>query len=125
MKFLSDDFLSAWADAERPALGSASGSMTVKTEGGPDGKVAFTIELLDGRVTEARPGATKGADVELTIPYDLAADLFRGDEDPAVAFMRGSLKMSGDMAVWLEVLPAWRDQAVSGEVSPVVADTEF
>lgn len=125
MKFLSEEFFESWADADRPTLGSATGTLTVKTEGGPDGKVAFTVQLADGRVTGARPGATKGADVELTMPYDLAAEFLRGDEDPAVAFMRGSLKMSGDMGVWLEVLPAWRSQVVAGIVSPVLVDTEF
>ena len=67
MRFLSEEFLQAWADAERPNLGDASGTIAVKTEGGPDGKVAITIGLDGGVVVGAWPGARKGADVELTL----------------------------------------------------------
>lgn len=125
MKFLSEEFLDAWAAADGPLLGSASGVVSVKTEGGPDGKVNVTFELEQGRVTAARPGATKGADIELTAPYDLAADLFRSDADPAAEFMRGRLKVSGGMPLWLEILPAWRARVVSGDQSSVVGQTEF
>ncbi len=122
MKFLSEEFLAAWAAAERDPLGDATAVIAVKTEGGPDGKVGVTIELDNGAVTDARPGAQKGADIELTIPYDLAVDLLQGDADPAVEFMRGALKVSGDMAAWLEILPAWQ---VRREPSSIVDTTEF
>ena len=125
MKFLSEEFFDAWTAAARPTLGGATGSIAVKTEGGPDGKVNFTVAIDDGRVTGVSPGAQKGADLELTMPYDLAADLLRGDEDPAIAFMRGTLKLSGDMAMWLEILPVWRARHAAGDASAVAASTEF
>jgi len=122
VKFLSEEFLAAWAEADRDPLGEATAVIAVKTEGGPDGKVAVTLELDEGAVTGARPGAQKGADLELTIPYDLAVDLLQGDADPAVEFMRGALKVSGDMGAWLEILPAWRQRSAP---SSVAAATEF
>ena len=125
MKFLSEEFLAALVAAEREPLGSATCAVSVKTEGGPDGKVAFTIDLENGVVVDAQPGARKGADIELTAPYDLAAELLRGDLDPAVAFMRGTLKMSGDMDAWLEILPAWHRARADGAASSIAADTEF
>jgi hypothetical protein len=125
VKFLSQEFLDALPDADRAPFGDATGVISVKTEGGPDGKVAVTVELEHGRVVGARPKASKEAAVELAAPYELAAELFRGDADPAVEFMRGNLKMSGDMGLWLEILPAWHRHVVAGNPHPVVAATEF
>ena len=105
MKFLSDAFLEAWLSEDRTPMGTATGSITLLTTGGPDGKTATTFDLRDGVVVAATPGATKGADIELSAPYALVADLFCHRADPAVAFMQGGLKMSGDMAMWLDVLP--------------------
>ena len=101
-----------------------SGVVSVKTEGGPDGKVNFTIELAGGQVTEVRAGAQKGADIELTMSYDLAGELLRGEADPAVGFMRGTLKLSGDMAVWLDLLPAWQARIDAGQTSELVGRIE-
>jgi hypothetical protein len=72
VKFLSQEFLDALPDADRAPFGDATGVISVKTEGGPDGKVAVTVELEHGRVVGARPKASKEAAVELAAPYELA-----------------------------------------------------
>jgi len=125
VKFLSDDFLASWIDEERPTAGSATGTITLQTEGGPDGKVAVTFQLQDGTVVSASAGATKGADIELTAAYSLAADLFCHRADPAVAFMQGSLKMSGDMSMWLEVLPALQARLRVPDASAAALAAEY
>lgn len=105
MQFLSDDWLNLFCEADRPSLGSTTGKIAIKIEGGPDGKTCHVISLEDGQVVGAELAPAKGTDIELIAPYELAADLFRGAVDPAAEYMRGRLKMSGDMILWLEVLP--------------------
>lgn len=108
MSFLDDEFLAAWADAGHEPLGNVSGTVVMKAAGGPDGKVAVSLTFESGVLTSASADATRGADLTLEAPWQLAADVVHGDADPARCFMAGDLKVSGDMALWLELLPAWR-----------------
>ncbi|WP_419946368.1 SCP2 sterol-binding domain-containing protein [Candidatus Poriferisodalis sp.] len=114
MSFLDDEFLSAWADAGHEPLGGVSGTVVMKTSGGPEGKVAVSLIFESGVLRSASAGATRGADLTLEAPWQLAADVVRGDADPAQHYMAGDLKASGDMALWLELLPAWRAAGALG-----------
>ncbi|MDE0677868.1 MAG: SCP2 sterol-binding domain-containing protein [Acidimicrobiaceae bacterium] len=107
MSFLDDEFLAAWAEAGHEPLGNVSGTVVMKTAGGPDGKVAASLIFEAGVLTSASAGTTRGADLTLEAPWQLAADVVHGDADPARYYMAGDLKVSGDMALWLELLPAW------------------
>ena len=108
MSFGDDEFLATWAGAGHEPLGSVSGAVVMKTAGGPDGKIAVSLVFESGLLTSASAGATKGADLTLEAPWQLAAELVCGGADPARHYMAGDLKVSGDMALWLELLPAWR-----------------
>jgi hypothetical protein len=39
--------------------------------------------------------------------------------------MKGRLKMSGDMALWLDLLPAWRKLVTEDGESKLAGDTTF
>tara|TARA_Y100000817_G_scaffold297049_1_gene273082 strand:+ start:402 stop:782 length:381 start_codon:yes stop_codon:yes gene_type:complete len=124
-KFLSEEFVAQWATTQRPKLGNSSGMIVAKIEGAPDGKIAVTVLLEDGLITEAYLGSGRGRDLELTIPHELAIDLFRHSADPAAEYMKGRLKMNGDMALWLEVLPAWRSRVIDNKEPELASHTEF
>ena len=125
IKFLSEEFVAQWVTTQRPKLGNSSGMIVAKIEGAPDGKIAVTALIEDGRLTEAYLGSGRGRDLELTLPYGLAVDLFRHSADPAAEYMKGRLKMSGDMTLWLEVLPAWRSRTSDNEEPELSNHTEF
>ena len=108
MSFLDEDFLAKWAAAGHEPLGNVSGTIVLKTAGGPDGKVSVSLIFDSGIVTSASAGTTRGADLTLEAPWQLAADVICGNADPAQHYMAGDLKASGDMALWLELLPSWR-----------------
>ena len=111
MSFLDDEFLAAWAEAGHEPLGNVSGTVVMKTAGGPDGKVAVSLTFESGVLTSASVASkedARDADLTLEAPWQLAADVVRGNADPAQHYMAGDLKVSGDMALWLELLPAWR-----------------
>ena len=125
MRFLSEEFVSKWGAAERPALGNGSGLVVIKIDGGPDGKISLTLELAEGLIVSAYIGSGRGRDLELKIPYELAVELFLRRADPAAEYMKGRLKMSGDMALWLDLLPAWRKLVIEGGESKLASDTTF
>lgn len=108
MSFLDEEFLASWAAADHEPLGGVSGMIVMKTSGGPDGKVAVSLSFEGGVLRAAAPGTTRGTDLTLEAPWELAAEVVCGDADPAQHYMAGDLKVSGDMALWLELLPAWR-----------------
>ncbi len=108
MSFLDDEFLAAWTQGRQEPLASVSGTVVIKTSGGPDGKVNASLVFESGVLASASSGAVKGADLTLEAPWQLAADAVCGRADPARHYMAGDLKVSGDMALWLELLPAWR-----------------
>lgn len=111
MSFLDDEHLGSWSAGDHEPLGGVSGMIVMKTSGGPDGKVNVSLSFEDGVLTSASVASKetiKGADLTLEAPWQLAADVACGDADPARHYMAGDLKVSGDMAMWLELLPAWR-----------------
>jgi hypothetical protein len=109
MKFLSEEWLEAVAALEfHPVLG-LDGGVVLKTEGGPDGKTTHHFVFEAGRLSGCSQGNLKGSQVQLSAPYDLLHDLVQGIGDPATEFMRGRLKMSGDMALWLPLLARLQD----------------
>ena len=125
MRFLSDEFVSKWGAVDRPALGNGSGLVVVKIDGGPDGKIALTLEFAEGLIVSAYIGSGGGRDLELSLPYELAVELFLRRADPAAEYMKGRLKMSGDMALWLDLLPAWRKLITDDGESKLASDTTF
>ena len=113
MRFLSADFLSSWAHVDRPTIEDAAGIICIKIDGGPDGKLVVSIVMIDGRVVSAELGSVRGRNLELKMTYELAASLYRGEVDPAVEYMKGEIKVDGEMALWLKLLPVWRERFVS------------
>ena len=111
MSFLDDEYLASWADGDHEPLGGISGTIVMKTSGGPDGKVNVSLTFESGVLTSASVASkedAREADLTLEAPWQLAADVVCGEADPARYYMAGDLKVSGDMALWLELLPAWR-----------------
>ncbi len=98
MIFPTDDWLrgtvDAWADV------SASPGFDFRVQWvlpkAPDGEGAYTLTVADGRVTTAVAGTDPAADITLTLPYEQARDVQRGQADPSVLYMQAQLKTAGD-----------------------------
>ncbi len=87
---------------ERPGL---SARMQFEVTGGPDGEVRYYWVLEDGRLVASAPGPIDEPDVTLTTSWKDAVAIQRGDLDPNVAFMRGTMKVAGSMGLMLSLLP--------------------
>ena len=123
MQFLSEQFVAEWASTKHPGCSDVSGRVVAKIDGTPEGKVAVSVEFSDGVITNVYLGSGRGRDLELTMPYELAAQLFCRQVDPAAEYMKGRLKMSGDMNMWLELLPVWQARMNDVEPSPLIEQT--
>ena len=101
-EFLSDEWIAAWVGrGRRPG---ASGTVQVVVTGAPEGDGKWYLRLDDGVVAEAAAGSQAAPDLTLTVGYADGAAMAAGELDPSAAFMRGSMKTTGDPGLVLDVL---------------------
>ena len=88
--------LQACTDAIRQKVGTDSGlAATLKFDCGGDGRIYIDGQACPNAVTnDDRP-----ADCTVAITLADLAALIRGELQPAIGFMMGKLKVSGDMGV--------------------------
>ena len=123
MQFLSEEFVAKWSAVERPLFGDLSALLVAKIDDTPQGKVAISLEFEGVVISKAYLGSGRGRDIELSMSYHLATQLFLHEADQASEYMKGHLKMGGDMRLWLKILPVWRDRINDGKYSDLVANT--
>jgi hypothetical protein len=109
------------AQEHRPVVEGASGVVAVTIDGGRKAKSVFTEHVVDGRTTGVAEGPPPGPpDLELLVPADLAAAVYGGELDPAVPFMQGRLKVSGDQALWWQLVVALGDETYRGALRATI-----
>jgi hypothetical protein len=78
----------------------------------PDGTVPYWTRVDRGRVVEASLGQAEKADLTLSVAYDDAVRIDRGELELSAAYMQGRLKAEGDMTKLFALLRsthlAWR-----------------
>jgi hypothetical protein len=106
MIFPTDDWLhgtvAAWADV--PASPGFDFRVRWVIPKAPEGAGTYTLTIADGRVTDATAGTDADADITLTLPYEQARDIQRGQADPSVLYMQAQLKTAGDNRTVLRYL---------------------
>ena len=73
--------------------------------GGPDGDTRYYWVLENGKLLESRLGELSDAEVTLTVTYDDAMKIQQGELDANAAFMQGRIKVTGNMAKLMALLP--------------------
>jgi putative sterol carrier protein len=74
-------------------------------------------------VLDSAPGVIDAPDATLTLTWDDALALHRGELNPNVAFMRGRMKVAGSMAAMIALLPAAATDAYGDVRQRIVAVT--
>lgn len=92
---------------------------------GPDGDVAYYWIIVDGRLVENRLGHLDDSEVTLTETYDDAKAIQRGELDANAAFMQGRIKVGGDVAKLMALLPITTSPEFQAFNAAVLAITEF
>ena len=73
--------------------------------GGPEGDIKYYWVIADGKLNECSLGDLADAEFTMTMAYDDAVKIQKGELDPNAAFMQGRMKVSGNMAKLLSLLP--------------------
>lgn len=95
--FLADDWFAAVLEcgAALPARDGMSADLGFEVAGGPGGKkLRASASLADGQLTEFSAGKPSDAACTIVIESGIARDVLIGELDPAVAYMRGDIKVN-------------------------------
>jgi len=106
-KWLTQEWLDetrkmAESQPERPG---ASAKMQYVVTGGPDGEVKYYWILDNGKLLESGLGDLDEAEVTLTETYEDAKKIQKGELDANAAFMQGRIKVGGNMAKLMALMP--------------------
>jgi len=106
-KYLSQEWLdqSKTLAADQPERPGASARMQYVVTGGPDGDVSYYWVLENGKLLESQIGTLDDAEVTLTQSWDDAVKVQKGELDANAAFMQGRVKVTGNMAKLMALLP--------------------
>jgi predicted lipid carrier protein YhbT len=126
-RFLSEEWLRSTRElaAGQPDRPGASARIQYVVTGGPDGEVRYGWVLEDGRLAQAAVGELADADVTFTEAYSDAVLIQRGELDPGAAFMQGRVKVSGNMAKVMSLLPITGSAEYRDLMARVDAVTEY
>ena len=107
-QYLTQEWLEEFkrvANDTQPERPGVSARMQYKVNGAPGGDVAYYWIIQDGTLTEAKLGEAPDCDFTITMAYDDAAKVQKGEIDTNAAFMQGRMKVAGNMAKLLGLLP--------------------
>lgn len=129
---LSPDWLARRAElgADLPDRPGASARVRHVVSGGPDGDVAFIEVYEDGRLASVMPGSAAAdgeadADVTLTMSHADAVAIVAGELDLHVGFMRGKIKLLGDVGALMDVLAVTQSEELRAALRTLAEETEL
>lgn len=134
--FLSQD----WLDLQRlaandqallldlPDDGASRASAVIETTvtGAPDGNITYTTTIEQGRLVAAALGEPSGQpDLTFQVSYDDALRQARGETELSILFMRGDLKVEGDMRKLFALLAVDHGPEARGLIAELSAQIEL
>ncbi len=118
-----DEYLRlAESQPERPG---ASARMQYVITGGPDGDVRYYWLLENGKLVDIKLGDIPDPEITLTVAYDDAMKIQQGELDANAAFMQGRIKVAGNMAKLMSLLPVTNSPEYKQLQEDVRAVTEY
>lgn len=106
-KWLTQEWMDTQKElaADQPERPGASARMQYVITGGPEGDIRFYWVLDNGRLVENSLGTLDDAELTLTQSYEDALKVQKGELDAQAAFMQGRVKVEGNMAKLMALLP--------------------
>jgi putative sterol carrier protein len=107
---------------ERPGVNAR---MQQVVTGAPDGDIKYYWVIEDGKLVESSLGELPDAEFTMTTAWADSVAVQNGDLDPNAAFMQGKMKVSGNMAKLLSLLPLTNAPEYKQLQEDIRAVTEF
>lgn len=107
---------------ERPG---ASARLQYVVTGGPDGDVRYFWLLENGKLLDADLGDLPDPEITLTQSYEDAQKIQQGELDANAAFMQGRVKVTGNMAKLMALLPITNSPEYKELQNEIRAVTEY
>ncbi len=125
--FLGEDWFDRLREGthDLPVVDGASADVLLEVPKAPAGDVRVRLVVADGRIESTEADPTDDPPLTLRCSHDVATALARGELSVAEAFMRGQLKVDGDMAAMHRILPLTADVAFVSLLAGLAADTRF
>jgi len=120
-----------WLDETRsmgesqPERPGATARMQYVITGGPDGEVRYYWILENGKLLESKLGDLPDADFSMTQTYDDAMKIQRQELDANAAFMQGRIKVAGNMAKLMSLMPITNSPEYKQLMAEVDQITEY
>ncbi|MGH9164151.1 MAG: SCP2 sterol-binding domain-containing protein [Acidimicrobiales bacterium] len=107
---------------ERPG---ASARLQYVITGGPDGEVRYYWVLENGKLLDVALGDLDDAEITLTQSHADAMKIQQGELDANAAFMQGRVKVTGNMAKLMALLPITNSPEYKQLQTEIRAVTEY
>jgi alkyl sulfatase BDS1-like metallo-beta-lactamase superfamily hydrolase len=106
-KWLTQEWLDQYKELARgqPERPGASARMQYVVTGGPEGDIRYYWLLENGQLVENQLGDIADPEITLTLSYEDAMAIQQGELDANAAFMQGRIKVAGNMAKLMSLLP--------------------
>ena len=126
-KYLTQEWLDLFKELaqEFPERPGASAVMQYVITGAPDGDVKYVQKIENGKMTQSQLGADDDAEFTLSMGYDDAVKVQKGEMEATAAFMQGKMKVSGNMAKMMSLLPITNSPEWKALQEKVNAVTEY
>ncbi|MDQ3304731.1 MAG: SCP2 sterol-binding domain-containing protein [Actinomycetota bacterium] len=107
VRYLSAEWMALTKElaAEFPETPGATARLQYVITGGPDGEVRYHHVIDNGRTVEHSLGDDPECEVTLTSSYDDKMKVDKGELDASAAFMQGRVKVTGNIAKVMALLP--------------------
>ncbi len=108
-KYLTQEWLDAGRELaqEFPERPGATARLQYQVAGTPDGDVHYYWVIDNGNLQESNLGDDSDAEITLSMSYDDAVKMQKGELDPNAAFMQGRIKVvpGSNMGKLMALLP--------------------
>jgi alkyl sulfatase BDS1-like metallo-beta-lactamase superfamily hydrolase len=126
-KYLTQEWLDVTKEmaGDQPERPGASAKMQYVVTGGPDGDVSYYWVLENGKLLDSKLGTLEDAEVTLTQSYDDSVKVSKGELDANAAFMQGKVKVTGNMAKLMTLMPLTNAPEYKALQTKIKEITEF
>jgi alkyl sulfatase BDS1-like metallo-beta-lactamase superfamily hydrolase len=90
---------------DQPERPGASTRMQYVVTGGPEGDIKYYWVLENGKLIDTQLGELSDAEITMTLSYDDSVKVQKGELDANAAFMQGRMKVTGNMAKLMQLMP--------------------